>query len=223
MVSKRFLAIAGILILAVALGGFGWMQRPSKDFDPSTYKDPNERLQEVSKEVPGFGGVFLSDNQTVLNIYLTENYADAAAQEEAREKVEKWFDVKPGLKLNVIKGDYTITQLSDWYTLMKSGGIWDQEGVIMIDLQEGANELYIGVVNEANVEPVYTFLEGIGIPRAAVTVEVKERPTSSSHRLRDRAYSDKMAGGYQIQIDNTNCTLGFVAVAGADPEREVPL
>jgi hypothetical protein len=81
------------------------------------------------------------------------------------------------LRLNIIKGNYTITQLSDWYALMKSEGIWDQEGVIMIDLQEGANELYIGVVSEWDVEGVYTFLEGIGIPRGAATVEVIERPT----------------------------------------------
>ena len=47
----------------------------------------------------------------------------------------------------------------------------------MIDLQEGANELYIGVVSEWDVEGVYTFLEGIGIPRGAATVEVIEQPT----------------------------------------------
>ena len=87
------------------------------------------------------------------------------------------FDVKPGLRLNVIKGNYTITQLSDWYALMKSEGIWDQEGVIMIDPQEGANELYIGVVSEWDVEGVYTFLEGLNIPREAVTVAVEEQPT----------------------------------------------
>ena len=200
MVPKRFLVIAGFLALAVAMAGFGWSQRPSTDFDLSTYKDPNERLKEVSKEVPEFGGVFLSDEQSVLNIYLTENETDLATKEKVLEEVEEWFDVKPGLRLNIIKGDYTVTQLFDWYALMESEGLWDQEGVMMTDLQEGANELYIGVVNKANVEPVYTFLEGINIPREAVTVAVEEEPISSSHTLQDRAHNDKMAGGYQITI-----------------------
>ena len=46
----------------------------------------------------------------------------------------------------------------------------------MIDLHEGINRLYIGVVTEWEVEGVYTFLEGIGIPRGAATVEAVEQP-----------------------------------------------
>ena len=170
--------------------GFGWTQRSPTDLDPSTYKNHNERLEQVAEQIPEFGGVFLSDNQSVLNIYLTENETDLVTKEKALEKVEEWFDVKPGLRLNVIKGDYTITQLFDWYALMESEGLWDQEGVMMTDLDERQNQLYIGVVNKANVEPVYTFLEGINIPREAVTVAVEEQPTSSSHTLQDRAHND---------------------------------
>lgn len=119
--------------------------------------------------------------------------------------------MKPGLRLNVIKGNYSITQLSNWYALMELEGLWDQEGVMMTDLDEGGNELYIGVVDAANVEPVYTFLKGIGIPRGAVTVAVEEQPVPSSHTLQGRAHDDKMAGGYQINIGGRNSTLGFVA------------
>ena len=177
--------IIWFLILAVGMVGFAWTQWPSNDrapstyndHDPSTYKDPNELLKEISNEVPEFGGVFLSDNQSVLNIYLTQNETDPATKEKALEKVEEWFDVKPGLRLNVIKGDYTITQLFDWYALMESEGLWDQEGVMMTDLDERQNQLYIGVVSEWDVEPVYTFLKGINIPREAVTVAVEEQPT----------------------------------------------
>ena len=88
--------------------------------------------------------------------------------EETRQALEELLDAESGLKLNTIKGDFTITQLSEWYDLMKSEGIWDQDGVHMIDLHEGANELYIGVVSEWDVEGVYTFLEGIAylaVPR----------------------------------------------------------
>lgn len=46
----------------------------------------------------------------------------------------------------------------------------------MIDLHEGINKLYIGVASEWDVEGVYVFLEGIGIPREATTVEAVEQP-----------------------------------------------
>ena len=196
----------------VSMVGFAWSQGPPADPDTSTYKDSNQLLKEVSNEIPEFGGVFLSDEQTVLNVYLTENENDTQKQADTREKIEELFDVEPGLRLNVIKGNYTITRLFEWYDLMKSEGIWDEDGVIMIDLQEGSNELYIGVVNEENVEPVYTFLEGISIPRGAVTAEVIEQPRQHGHTVRERAHDNKMAGGYQINFGHGDCTMGFVAI-----------
>ncbi len=191
MVSRRFLVIAGFL--AVAMAAFAWTQWPSTDLDPSAYKhqelstcensepstckNHNGLLKETSDEIPGFGGIFLSKRGTVLNVYLTEIETDPQKLEEMQKKIEDLFQVKPGLQLNVIKGDYTITQLSDWYALAESEGLWDLDGVHMTDLHEGINKLYIGVVSEWDVEGVYTFLEGIGIPRGAATVEAVEQAT----------------------------------------------
>ena len=214
MVSKRFLVIAGFLALAVAMGGFAWMQRPPADFDPSTYKNHNERLEQVAEEVPEFGGLFMSNNGATLNIYLTENETDQQKRERTQEKIEELFDVKSGLTLNVIKGDYTITQLSAWYDLMGSEGIWDQNGVRSTDLNEATNKIYVGVSSEEDVAGVNALLDANSIPRRAVTVVVEEPMTTGSHTVRQRAQDDKMAGGYQIRIDSRNCTMGFVAIKG---------
>ena len=76
MISKRFLLIVASLALAIAMVsmvGFVQSQGPPADFDPSTYKDHNVLLKEVSDDVPEFGGLFLSDSGTVLNVYLTES------------------------------------------------------------------------------------------------------------------------------------------------------
>ena len=213
MVSKRFLVVPGAFALALALAGFVWTQQPPAGSDAATYKDSNELLKGVSSEVPEFGGVFLSNDQSVLNIYLSENETDATKQADAREAVEERFGIKEGLTLNVIKGNYTITQLAEWYVLMESRFLWDQEGVIMTDLDEAANQLYIGVLSLENVERVYAFLEGLDIPRQAVTVAVEEQTPSSSHTLRERAHDDKMAGGYQMEFAlGDPCTMGFVAI-----------
>ena len=81
------------------------------------------------------------------------------------------------MTLNVLKGEYTIAQLSEWYDLMRSEGVWDQNAVITTDLQEAKNNLLIGVLSEEDIEGVYTFLEGRGIPRNAVMVVVEEQST----------------------------------------------
>lgn len=136
MVSRRALVAIWILMLTASMVGFAWTQWPSdksvasagERYDQSIYKnlDPSfsrehmrGRLISAARKNPGFGGVFLSNRQTVLNIYIAED-------ENAPE--------------------------------------------------QGINKLYIGVVSEWDVEGVYVFLEGIGIPREATTVEAVEQP-----------------------------------------------
>ena len=193
MVSKHVIVTIWFLILVAGMVGFAWMQWPSSNSDASTNERYNQsiyqnldpsfsrehmrgRLISAARKNPGFGGVFVSNRQTVLNIYIAEDENDPERWEKDRQALEELLDPQSGLKLNVIKGDYTITQLSEWYDLMKSEGIWDQDGVHMIDLHEGMNRLYIGVLSEWDVKGVYMFLEGIGIPREAVTVEAVEPP-----------------------------------------------
>lgn len=194
MVSKRVSAIICSLILAVVIVGLAWTQWPFRSSDGSIEERHNqsiyehlnpafakehqkERLIIAARENPGFGGLFLSNRQTVLNIYIAEDKGDPERWEKDRQVLEELLDPQSGLKLNVIKGNYTITQLSAWYKLMESEGIWEQDGVIATDLQEATNKLYIAVVSEWDVESVRTFLEEIGIPREATTVAVEEPMT----------------------------------------------
>ena len=191
MASKQIIVMTWCLILAASMAGLAWMQWPSSNSDVSTdegydlsiYKnlDPSfsrehmrGRLVSAARKNPGFGGVFMSNRQTVLNIYIAEDENDPERWEKDRQALEELLDPRSGLRLNVIKGDYSFVQLSEWYDLMQSKGIWDQDGVHMIDLDEGMNRLYIGVVSEWDVEDVHKFLEGIGIPRGAATVEAVE-------------------------------------------------
>lgn len=196
MAPKHVIVTICFLVLVAGMVGFAWTQWLSSNSDPSTdarynksiYEnlDPSfsrehmrSRLISAAAKNSGFGGVFLSNRQTVLNIYIAEDENDPERWEKDRQTLEELLDPQSGLNLNVIKGDYTITQLSEWYHLMKSEGIWDQDGVHMIDLHEGKNRLYIGVSSEWDVEGVYTFLEGIGILREAVIVEAVEQPKPS--------------------------------------------
>ena len=193
MVSKRVIVVIWFLILAAGIVGFVWTQWPSgnsdasiderydrsiyQNLDPAFAKEHQRvRLMSAARKNPGFGGAFLSKRATVLNIYIVEDENDPEQWVKDRQALEELLDPQSGLKLNVIKGDYTIPQLSAWYDLMKSEGVWGQNGVHMIDLHEGINKLYIGVLSEWDVEEVYKFLEGIGIPREAATVEAVEQP-----------------------------------------------
>ncbi len=193
MRSKHVIVMICILILLASTVGFAWTQWLSGDRDASSAERYNRsiyrnmdpsfsrehmsgRLMIAATKNPGFGGAFLSHRQTVLNIYIAHDENDLESWEKNRQALEELLDPESGLELNVIKGDYTITQLSEWYDLMNSEGIWNEDGVHMIDLDEGINRLYIGVLSDWEVEGVYTFLEGIGIPLEAAMVEAVEQP-----------------------------------------------
>ncbi len=193
MASRRVIVMAWFLILGASMVGFAWAHWPSGNsdgsieerYDRSIYENLDPRfsrehmrgcLISAARKNPGFGGVFVSNRQTVLNIYIAEDEKDPERWERDRQDLEDLLDPQSGLKLNVIKGDYTITQLSEWYELMKAEGVWDQDGVHMIDLHEGTNGLYIGVASEWDVEGVYAFLERTGIPRGAATVKAVAPP-----------------------------------------------
>lgn len=193
MASRYVIVMTWCLILVASVVGFAWTQWPSGDSDAPTHERYNRsiyenldpsfsrehmrgRLISAASKNPGFGGVFVSKRGTVLNIYIAEDENEPERWEKDRQALEESLDPQSGLRLNVIKGDYTIAQLSEWYDLMESEGIWDQDGVHMIDLDEGMNRLYIGVASEWDVDGVYTFIEGTGIPREAVTVEAVEPP-----------------------------------------------
>ncbi len=234
MVSKRVIVTIWILILAAVMVGFAWTQWPSGESDASTderynqsiYKnlDPSfsrehmrSRLISAASKNPGFGGVFLSKRQTVLNIYIAEDENDPGQWEKDRQALEELLDPQSGLKLNVIKGDYTITQLAEWYDLIKSEGIWDQNGVHMIDLHEGINKLYIGVVSEWDVEGVYTFLEGIGIPREAAMVEAVEQPRPQSRRSKPPGVAESPTGMDRQDVQDLGLGYGWWRLGDSNP------
>ena len=127
--SPRLFLVIGVFILIVIVGGYASAQMSSNDLDPATYKDHNDLLKEIASRVPEFGGAYSSNNGTTLNIYLTENETSQEKQQNTQEALEDLLDVKRGLTLNVIKGTYTITQLSEWYETLRSDGIWNQNGV----------------------------------------------------------------------------------------------
>ena len=200
MISKRVIVGIGSLILVAGILGFAWTQWASSNSDPSgdlepamgrepsTYKNHNELLKDVSKQVPEFGGAYISDGGRTLNIYLTEDENNPEKWEKTQRILEELLDVESGLRLNVIKGDYTITQLSEWYELLATEGIWDQPGVHMTDLDEASNKLHVGVTSHYDVAGVEAFLDRVSIPRKAVIVAVEEPPTNASHALQQAAH-----------------------------------
>jgi len=162
--------------------------------------------EELVRQIPGFGGVFLDENGTP-NVYLTD--LDAALDAEldlASFMRDRGFDAVP---IKVRRADFTIPQLDEWFTAAAEATL-GHDGVVTIDIDDRSNRVSIGVVDASQVEMIRDRAVGLGIPVEALDVTVMG-PIRTAATLQDQVRP--VQGGLQINFDLFVCTLGFNVAA----------
>ncbi len=177
------------------------------------FKTHDDLLLEVHNLAPGFGGMFLSDDNTILYAWMLDPSEGNAAKEALEQVFGDWMT--EGLEFQAIQGQYDIGQLHEWYS-RKRDAVWGIPGVHMTDLDEGDNQLEIRVDDPAAIEEVEEALSSLDIPLEAVNVKVGKSPIlakpspQEAHTLEQRASGDTMVGGYMTTGSGLGgCTLGF--------------
>ncbi len=203
---KRLVFFLSLLLVAVsALGqtqARGPLGAPGLDGE----------LVQLSRQVPGFGGYFFDDDGD-LNVYLKdlrqEPGARAALAEVVRNRPERskqpWS--RPA-EIVVRRGQFDFAQLDEWRG--RVAAVAAMNGIHVLDTDEAANRIFVGVADEETQARVLSRLDAIGVPRNAVVVAV-EPPVTPVVSLRNHVRP--LVGGLQIdwrdaQGHNTFCTLG---------------
>ena len=211
MKSIRVLAMFGLLValaLTVAAGG------ESDD----EFKTHDDLLLDVGRRIPEFGGMFLSEDNSILYVYVTDGSQDILGTEEVKQAIGDVLKASATQRreLRLIPAKYSMLQLYGWYSRMQAV-VFRHPNVVMTDLDEGQNRIEIGVDSLDAVESLEASLASLDIPSKAVIIQVRERPTVASHTLQDRASGDEIEGGYQIQATGVGgCTLGFNVVRSGE-------
>jgi hypothetical protein len=212
---KWLLTLGVLVVLAVAGAGavLAQVQGAETDYlplavtqsqpDATRFKTHDDLLAEVGKRVPAFGGMYLSDDNSILYIYLLDQSQKEAAKQAIAEILGP--QLVSGRDVRGLQGQYSITQIREWYDRMQNG-IWAIPGIVLTDLDEDKNRLEVGVDNMGVQKAVEVVLAKLSIPREAVSIGVRERPRVATHTLQSKI--GIMEGGYQIQGDGI-CTLGF--------------
>ena len=161
--------------------------------DGSTIKTRDELLVEAGAAVPGFGG-FLTQMKSVDlaeirfqcgdptlkkredNILVSVYMVDTTQQAEARRALEiimgAEYVARRVREVRTEQGQYSISQLSQWYELIKP--LVSADGVWRIDLAERINRIRVDVgVHEASHQ-VEAELDRLGVPREAVEIEISD-------------------------------------------------
>ncbi len=194
--TRRNITFAFVLTLVFALAGSAG----------AAAKPLDDRLVEMSRAAPAFGGMFIDDG--VLNVYMTDRGAPARAA--ASGVIRRNFELPR--KVRVLKARYRFTQLKKWSDRL-TANVLGLPGVVSTDVDDRTNHVAVGVTGDRGRATVKRRLAHLGIPAAAVRVRPAE-PVQTFSSLND--FHRPLVGGLQAG-SFAPCTLGFVAIRAGVP------
>ncbi|HEU5262317.1 MAG TPA: hypothetical protein VFU41_12940 [Gemmatimonadales bacterium] len=131
---------------------------------PATMDD---QWAELAREVPGGWGGMILEGWPVIYLVDTTKRAEVAAVLAARGALQ---GIDPG-QVRVRQARWDFAQLYDWYRYLNLH-VWSDSGLVMSDIDEAANRITYGVLDEAARRRVERLLAELHLPCFLVTVEV---------------------------------------------------
>ena len=161
-------------------------------------------LSELAGSIQGFGGMFIAEDG-VPTVLLIEPSAASDAAQRATDFLSLRGIEAPSIRMQ--RAEFTLLQLDDWFqaTSPKALGL---RGTVFVDLDEKANRVTIGVVDQATAAEVRQLATRLGVPESAVQVVLSE-PIQPLTELTEKVQT--IDGGIQIGFSRYTCTLGFNA------------
>ncbi|MEM8964497.1 MAG: hypothetical protein AAGD38_23625 [Acidobacteriota bacterium] len=182
-----------LLLVLTLLAAPAFAQQPWRSMD-------DEQLT-YSRFLPGFGGLFYDEDGTP-NVYLKDT------------SMASRFGIPANVR--VLEADYDFRELHDFRAQMR-GSVFDQPGVVSLDIDESTNRVTIGVVERQAITAVDRFAriaELAGVPADAVEV-VPADPIYWAAETLDETEFRPVPAGVQIFF-NASPTDSFVCTIGAN-------
>jgi hypothetical protein len=163
---------------------------------------------EFDRQVPGFGGFFLSRDGTPT-VYLTRGASRAPA-----ERVLSGYLAAKGIStaaVHVAEARYGWKQLERWQESASAEAL-AVRGAVFVDNDETTNRVLVGVENLGAMGQVRAAVARLGIPDDAVIVQRADpiHQVATLQNVVDRP----VRAGVQINFPGFLCSVGFNATSG---------
>ncbi|MFL5494331.1 MAG: hypothetical protein ACJ8DC_08120 [Gemmatimonadales bacterium] len=211
MLNQRILVlglVTGVVVFAASCSDDSTQPTPTTDqLDPQKVAlqagSPDDPVG-LARSVPGFGGFFLDEHGTPT-IYLK----DARQRGAAERALTPWFTTRGRAlaEMRVWKADFDWADLDRWFTQASAHAL-GVPGVVFADADEARNRVSIGVEDAAAASRVRSVLARLGIPAAAVTVDVTQ-PIKQLTTLQGSVRP--VVAGVQVNFPGFLCSIGFNA------------
>jgi hypothetical protein len=140
---------------------------------------PDDAYVSISQSVPGgFAGVFFEDNHFVLT------FVDPATANQARAQIQQAFESRGvgGSGLDVATAElrgarWTFAELDEWYRYIIPSLSGPGSGVSSSDIDEKANTISFGVIDEAARAQLEARLASLGVSCNLVTTVIQPYAT----------------------------------------------
>jgi hypothetical protein len=219
----NIVAILGVLAHSVACvdeptSSITGSQHPRRALAPAApqhYLSVDDEFAAIAAAESSFGGMYLDSTRTPV-VYLTDTSRLSAARDAGVDASLSRRRIPTG-NYRVVEAAYGFGTLERWYAKARSARI---PGLIFEDLDERHNRLHFGVLTASQQQGALPILTGLGIPRAAVAVDVMAPLAFASTGVLNNTIQDSVRpvrGGIQILSGGSGgsyCTLGFVARGG---------
>jgi len=187
----------------------------------------DDHFSSISVEAPEFAGMFRDvDGRLVV---ATTNLASIpsvklAIQNEFstianKENVTKFNNFSEGLNRSVLPDkiktklvEFSYRQLRRWQKQVITV-VFEDSNVTMVDLDEQANRIVIGVTDLALSNPLIILaLEKLGVPSKAISYVQSESAQLLNHTLKDQFRP--VIAGVEINNGRGSCSIGFNSYRG---------
>ncbi|HUS11668.1 MAG TPA: hypothetical protein VMZ30_14475 [Pyrinomonadaceae bacterium] len=183
---------------------------PRQDVAPNAYLalDFNEQMANRAKEIPGFAGYYLGDDEFVV-IRLSRSENAEAARQSVIADLARDNSTYRGIRIEPAKYDYS--ELYAWFKSVDRD-LLAMPGFNFLDVDERQNTVTVGATDAPTAATMRALMLSRGIPLDAITFELGKKPRALTDSIQNRVRP--VPGGVAMLLgwqSSSYCTLGFNA------------
>jgi hypothetical protein len=192
---------------ATELGDFPHVSANAPTHDEASGELLDDRFAAITADVPEFGGLHVDESTKTLVVNITGRRPGIVA--DIRHALREHFPAEDlPSRIRLVDKPFTFVQLRNWKE--RARNLLTIDGVSLIDVDDSAGLLTIGVAEPGRDREIAEELAAQGIPPEGWRIEPVE-PVTPDVTLSDRIRP--ALGGVRIAMDGGgSCTLGFAAI-----------
>lgn len=169
------------------------------------YKTLDEWFLEIDQEVGGFAGMYENENGELVVSVTDDQLAPAAVARVSGD--DAMGKNSMNIVVNSDLANFRFGQLFSARERIREEAL--QMKIAMIDIDERANTVSIGLQPGSDLKNVTDQIAALGLPAAMVHVYEAERVETAAGTLTGQVRP--MKGGIELNFGSTACTYGFAA------------